>query len=589
MLYCPSDTKIYGENAEGRWDGDVLHIRFEACDWPMFTIEFPAIDMALAEGAELDVENTGACEAVIFGYAGSENPYCWSSGILRLAPGERGKLRIFIFQDKPPEVAKAFPHMMGVPGRSAHMEWPEAPKPAELNSLRIELEGAGSAVHLAVHGARRYGIRTPPSGKAAESLYPIMDQFGQYRHDEWQNKIHRHSDFAAHNDDEMREIAASPCAPERNKYGGWAGGPQFDATGHFYTKQVDGRWWFIDPDGRLYWAFGPSFVRPSCKAKTDGLEYLFEEIVPEGDYYKANLKRKFGESHWMEGFIDRAHDRMRHWGMNTFGTAADMDLCLTSRTPYCMHIYSLRFAARYGLGELDAAWKQRLEVNAAKVCEATADDPFCIGYFIDNEIHDKPDFGRWDYYYATCRDVQKKYAPNKLFLGSRQDWHRFPRGGVPVRIDHSDGPDAHDYSDTYKGYEAVLRAYAVHADVLAFNQYRYTYYNLRMPDYANKPILISETTVGALDRGMLHPSLRPTQSQEERAFACSHMLASALANPWIIGLHWFMYMDQPCTGWEHNGENFQMGIVDICDTPYPELLTSIKEAGYSMYSRRYGS
>ena len=156
-----------------------------------------------------------------------------------------------------------------------------------------------------------------------------------------------------------------------------------------------------------------------------------------------------------------------------------------------------------------------------------------------------------------------------------------------MRIDFSDGPDAHDYSSVFDGYEAVLRAYAAHADVLAFNQYRYTYYNLRMPDYADKPILISETTVGAMDRGMLHPSLRPTQSQDERAFACEHMLASALENPWIAGVHWFMYMDQPCTGWAHNGENFQMGLVDICDTPYPELKASVMRIGHTLYERRF--
>ena len=66
------------------------------------------------------------------------------------------------------------------------------------------------------------------------------------------------------------------------------------------------------------------------------------------------------------------------------------------------------------------------------------------------------------------------------------------------------------------------------------------------------------------------------------------MMDSALKNPWIAGVHWFMYMDQPCTGWSGNGENFQMGLVDICDTPYPELRESIMKIGYSMYERRFG-
>ena len=587
LLFGREHIKFRGEHAEGRWEGDALHIRFEDHVWPIFTVEFPMVSMVNVEGLELDIENTGEHEAMIFGYAGEENPYCWSSGLLALKPGEREKLRIMVFHQKSPEADKAFPKMMGLPGRSAHMDVPDIYKSPVLDLLRIELEGEDHPVQIALHGILKFGLCNPPTGEAIKDIYPMMDRFGQYRHGEWINKIRRESDLKKQNEKEKREIAASPCAPDRNKYGGWIGGPKFEATGHFYVKQVDGRWWFVDPEGRLYWAFGPTYIRPSCRAALEGYEYLYEELVEDGDFYKNNLIQRYGSDNWKEAFFDRTHERIRHWGMNTFGIASDRELCLTSRTPYSMGINSLRYAAGNGLGLLDAAWKQRLEESAARVCEKTADDPFCIGYFMDNEIHDKPDFERWNYYYATCRDVMKKYAPNKLYLGSRQDWHRFPRGGNPVRVDWSDGTDAHNYSSLYVGYEAVLRAYASHADVLAFNQYRYTYCNLRMPDYANKPILISETTVGAMDRGMIHPSLRPTQCQEERASACKHMLDSALKNPWIAGVHWFMYMDQPCTGWSGNGENFQMGLIDICDTPYSELRESIMDIGYSMYERRY--
>ena len=610
MLFNQENTNIHGEHAQGMWIGDVLDIRFDDCDWAIFTMHFPKMSMIYVEGIELDIENLGPREATLYGYAGEEDLYCWSSGLLRLAPGEREKLRVYCFHGKSAEVAEAFPHMMGAPGRYARMEWPEDASPNMLGCLRIETEGQGHAVHIALHGVLKYGLCNPPAGEAAKQLYPIMDRYGQYRHGDWVNKIHRKRDFILHNEHETHEIAASPEAPGRDLYGGWLEGPRHSATGHFYVKKIGGRWWFIDPEGYLYWAFGPAYVQPSCKAAIEGFEYLYEVLAPDGDFYMANLMLKYGAD-WEAAFINRAHERIKHWGMNTFGIAADRELCLTSRTPYCMGINSLGFAARNGLGELGGAWKRRLAENAARVCEASAVDPYCIGYFIDNEIHDRPDFDRWDYYYANCSDVLKKYAPDKLYLGSRQDWHRYPRGGAPMRIDLSDGPDEHNYpdanngdvyngdayngdvhksdvhkEDAYKGYESVLRAYAAHADVLSFNQYRYTYHNLRMPEYADKPILISETTVGAMDRGMLHPSLRPTQNQGERAFACGQMLESALKNPWVAGVHWFMYMDQVCTGWEHNGENFQMGLVDICDTPYPELLKSIKETAYALYQRR---
>jgi len=553
----------------------------------MLSVEFPAVDMARSEGVELDVENTGEYPITLYAYADEENPYCWSSGILPLEPGEREKLRILYFRDKSPEIREAYPRMLGAPGGAVAMtsEYYETPKPAELNHIRFELEGEGRPARIAVHSFGVYGHVNPLLGNEAKRLYPIMDRYGQYRHKEWPGKVRRLSDFERNRKNEEDSISASPGAPERNRFGGWTGGPQFEATGHFYVKQVDGRWWFIDPEGRLYWAFGPAYVRPSSLAVVDDYEYMFEELAPDGDFYLANIKRKYGAG-WRNEYPGFVHRRLKSWGMNTIGNASERELCLMSRTPYAYGITTLRYAARYGLGSLDSEWKSKLEDAVVRSCETMSDDPYCIGFFIDNEIHDEPDYNRWCYYYATCRDVLKKHAPNKLYLGSRQDWHRYPRGAVPARVDPGVASDAHDYSNTYTGYESVLRAYAENADVLSINQYRYTFVNLRLPEYANKPVLIGEATVGALDRGMLHPSLRPTQCQDERASACRHILESALDNPWITGVHWFMYVDWVCTGCSFNGENMQMGIVDICDTPYPELLESLKRIGYSMYERR---
>jgi len=587
-MFLPGQAIIRGEHASGRWDGDILRIDFQDHIWPMLTLDFPAVSIEKAEGVELDVENTGEYPITLFAYAEKENPYCWSSGLLPLKPGEREKLRILCFRDKSKGAREAYPLMLGVPGGAVAMtsEYYETPKPAIVETLRFELEGEGRPAMIAIHSFGTYGVVNPIYGEDAKQVYPMMDSYGQYRHAEWPGKVRRLSDFEKNRVAEEEAIAQQPGAPDRNKYGGWTGGPKFKATGHFYTKQVNGRWWFVDPEGCLYWAFGPAFIRPSSLAVTGGYEYLFETLAPDGDYYKANIIRKYGKN-WKGAYSDIVHRRLKSWGMNTMGNASDQELCLMGRTPYATGITTLRYSARYGLGELDAAWLSKLDESTARTSEKMADDPYCIGFFIDNEIHDGPEYSRWEYYYSACREVMKKYAPNKLYLGSRQDWHRYPRGAIPVRVDPEVAPDDHDYSKMYNGYESVLRAYAKYADVLAFNQYRYTLYNLRMPDYANKPILIGETTVGALDRGMLHPSLRPTQNQDERAFACGHILESALDNPWIAGVHWFMYIDWVCTGCAFNGENMQMGIVDICDTPYPELLESLKKIGYSMYSRRF--
>ena len=60
---------------------------------------------------------------------------------------------------------------------------------------------------------------------------------------------------------------------------------------------------------------------------------------------------------------------------------------------------------------------------------------------------------------------------------------------------------------------------------MLFNPERiYKYYYILMLGYADKPILVSETTVGAMDRGTLHPnSDRPgtRTSEHSRMRKCS--------------------------------------------------------------------
>ena len=62
-------------------------------------------------------------------------------------------------------------------------------------------------------------------------------------------------------------------------------------------------------------------------------------------------------------------------------------------------------------------------------------------------------------------------------------------------------------------------------------------------------------------------------------------MTSALRNPWIVGAHWFQYGDQATTG-RFDGENYQIGFVDICDLPYAETIEASRRVGYNMYETR---
>ena len=83
---------------------------------------------------------------------------------------------------------------------------------------------------------------------------------------------------------------------------------------------------------------------------------------------------------------------------------------------------------------------------------------------------------------------------------------------------------------------------------------------------------------------MLHTGLRSVGSQAQRGEVYRMYLRTALANPAIVGTHWFQYGDQAVTG-RGDGENYQIGFVDICDTPYAETIDATRVIGERMYER----
>jgi hypothetical protein len=85
-----------------------------------------------------------------------------------------------------------------------------------------------------------------------------------------------------------------------SKYGGLSG-RKIEATGFFHTKRLDGRWWFIDPDGRLFISIG------LCS-------------VSHGAVNSKMLPVKFGDKeHW----AIQTGGMLKKYGFNTLGCWSD--------------------------------------------------------------------------------------------------------------------------------------------------------------------------------------------------------------------------------------------------------------------------
>ena len=48
----------------------------------------------------------------------------------------------------------------------------------------------------------------------------------------------------------------NPISEEWSKFGGYKHGPKYEATGHFRVEKINSKWWFIDPEGYLFWSSG---------------------------------------------------------------------------------------------------------------------------------------------------------------------------------------------------------------------------------------------------------------------------------------------------------------------------------------------
>jgi hypothetical protein len=156
-------------------------------------------------------------------------------------------------------------------------------------------------------------------------------------------------------------------------------------------------------------------------------------------------------------------------------------------------------------------------------------------------------------YFKTISDALKWHAPNHLLLGGR----------FSVST-----PEA-------------IEACAKFCDVLSFNLYTpkpqdgVDFAKLRVLD---KPVLVSEFHFGSRDRGPFWGGAMEVAREEDRGPAYASFLKSALAEPSIVGVHWFQYLDQPATGRMLDGENGHLGLVGITDVPYQGFVEAVRKA-----------
>ena len=423
--------------------------------------------------------------------------------------------------------------------------------------------------NMRLTGAPDFARRVP-----AANYLPFVDRFGQYAHGQWLYKVRSYDELRADLADERGRLQSAPSSWD--EYGGWANGPQLTATGHFRTEKVDGKWWLVTPSGHLFYSLGINVVKTDSDAPNGTLhpEWYVSEAKSSMSFPTWNLREKFGKTDFKADYYDFVLRRFDAWGVNTIGNWSDGELTKLSRKPYVLTAVSKPEGLPYLSGgfydTLDATFAEKMKAavsNALAEAESAAaravNDPMCIGFFIDNEISFPTNSAYYEPYFQACKEAIDAAAPGKLYLGCR--------------------------FKSLRNSDALWNAAARWCDVISVNSYVnsvavFTDGNYAAPKF-DRPVLHSEFHFGTLHRGMFSAGLCPVGDQCERGRNFRRVVEGALRHPLFVGSHWFQYRDQPLVG-RGDGENYQIGFVDVCDRTYRKLVEAARTIGETMYNIR---
>jgi hypothetical protein len=427
---------------------------------------------------------------------------------------------------------------------------------------------------------------------------PVVDQFGQWIADDWEGKANSLEELKALWDEEDSNLESEGF--NVSKYGGYLD-TKAEATGFFRAEKIDGKWWFVDPEGHLFFSAGSTGIHTGGSfARVQGREYVYEAFPPqsliqsdskidESSFYGWNLYRRYGNK-WYEKWKEMTFRRMDSWGLNTIANWSDENLGQSQNKAYVATLRGWGFSAEtMGMPDVyDPNYSTEVDAAAKRQCLALKDDPFLLGYFVGNEPPwpgreqelvnvilkgkgspmktalqnyldqgDTPErrssfvYDTYKKFITTVNSAIKKYDPNHLNLGLRF-------GGNP--------PD-----------EIIQASSDIGFDVFSLNIYGYTTYKDRLEridKFTGLPIIIGEFHFGTPGRGMA-PGLAQTLNQEERGVAYRYYVEHAAAHHSVVGTHWFQWWDQPSTG-RYDGENYNIGFVSVTDVPYRELVEAAK-------------
>ena len=436
--------------------------------------------------------------------------------------------------------------------------------------------------------------------------------------------------------------AATTVTPYPKYAAPGAPGVHGQATGFFHTEQLHDRWWLVDPNGNGFYWVGTDHV----SYQGHGCEKL--GYAP----YGRVAQQKYGsETNWAAATLER----LKAWGFNTL-TAGNSPALRHQGLPH-IEFLSLGsgFAGRDDIcprttwtgfpNVFSPDWPRHCDLVARRMCAPHADDPWLLGYFLDNELEwlgkswrseglfpevwKKPadhtgkqawlallqkelggiepfnaEFGtQFASFAALAADVTPRAARTERGAALARAWARlvaekyFSVASAAVRRHDphhlvfgcrfaGSAPDIWDIAGKY-------------SDVVTVNIYPFLDLERGVPEreyqkvcdwqrLAGKPLAVTEWSFPALDAGLpsRHGAGMRVDTQAQRAQCFAHYQDFLFRLPFMVGSSYFMWLDEPALGISTSfPEDSNYGLISGTDEPYPLLTAAAARLNAEVYAR----
>ncbi len=418
------------------------------------------------------------------------------------------------------------------------------------------------------------------------------------------------------------------------------------ADGFFTVEKQEGRWWLIDPGGERFFSTGVNVVNPGgyyapdlgyapynvnildlygdeetwadvtydrlaqwnfntlgawsdYGLLADRMPYTTVLYLSPADWQNGTVADYFSDEFYSQvadkvassvaprvddpNLIGWFLDNELRWGIDWRGVTDlyaeyfAMDAAMPGKAALVQFLRD-----RYGddVGAFNAAWQMSLS-DFDDLLPMTQIDPFTFDPVMRADREAFAGFVA-EHYFSYCYDAIRDVDPNHLIMGCRLVSWTTPVAVAEAAGRHSDVVSVNNYVP-WPIFQDAITWLADYVSITHATDMLAQFYEL-----TQKPLLISEFSVRAMDSGLPNSWPPPyffetMPTQTERADWFEDYARATFAGGYIVGYHWFAYMDEPPEG-RFDGEDSNFGLVDNWDAPWDELVTRMTEVNADVYT-----